>query len=171
MRLTGTALSRLCVATLIGLVGYTPCHGQVVGSPEDEQAIRKVIGETTEAFNRHDATALVRLYTPDADLVTLRGEWMRGVAEIERGMTAIFATRNKHSTLKTLDVRIRFIRPDVALAHVTNELSGVLGAEGQSLPAHRELSIRVFARGHGVWRVSAFHNTLLSGSATPAPTR
>ena len=38
----------------------------------------------------------------------------------------IFETRAKAATLKTEDVKIRFIRPDVALAHVTNELSGLV---------------------------------------------
>ncbi len=76
-------------------------------------------------------------------------------------MTAIFETRGRRATLKTLDVTVRFIRPDVALAHVTNEMSGVTSADGQQLPAHRELSIRVLVKEQRVWRITAFHNTVL----------
>ena len=61
----------------------------------------------------------------------------------------------------TLELAVRFIRPDVALAHVTNELSGLLTPEGQTLPSHRELSIRVLVKDQGVWRITAFHNTIL----------
>jgi uncharacterized protein (TIGR02246 family) len=120
-----------------------------------------VITGTTTAFNRHDAKTFASYYTPDAWVVTVRGESMAGTAEIEKQLTAIFQSRAKSATLKTLDVSIRFIRPDVAVAHVLNELSGLKSPSGESLPAHRELSIRVLVKNAGVWRVAAFHNTMV----------
>ena len=80
----------------------------------------------------------------------------------EKGLRRIFETRAKAAMLKTEDVKIKFIRSDVALAHVTNELSGLVSQEGQTLPSHRELSLRVFVKDDGVWRVASFHNTMLS---------
>src|SRR5262249_47032935 len=94
-------------------------------------------------------------------LVTVRGESMSGRAEIERGLESIFESRAKSAKLETLDVSIRFIGPDVALAHVLNELSGLKSPTGELLPAHRELSIRVLVKNNGEWRVAAFHNTLV----------
>ena len=163
--LTGAVL----LAVMVGFVsGYTmPYSAQGGSNREDEEAIRKVIAGTTEAFNRHDAKAFTRFYTPDAELVTVRGERMRGAAEIEKGLASIFATRAKAVTLKTSDVIVRFIRPDVAVAHVTNELSGLVGAAGENLPAHRELSIRVLVKGHGRWLVTAFHNTIVRPAEPP----
>src|SRR6185436_882985 len=111
------------------------CYAQSPTSSDDEEAIKKVIAATTEAFNKHDAKAFARFYTPDAELVTVRGERMKGAAEIEKGLAAIFATRAKAVRLKTLDMSVRFIRPDVAVAHVTNELSGLVSAAGEPLPA------------------------------------
>lgn len=127
----------------------------------DEDAIKAVIASTTDAFSRHDAKAWVKFCTPDAQLVTVRGEYMNGVAEIEKGLTTIFQTRGRNATLKTLRLAVRFIRPDVALAHVTNELSGLVNLEGQTLPSHQELSVRVLVKDHGAWRIAAFHNTIL----------
>jgi uncharacterized protein (TIGR02246 family) len=144
------------------------CAAQSAITREDEEAIRKVITGTTDAFNQHDAKAFTRFYTSDAELVTVRGERMRGVAEIEKGLAAIFATRAKAVTLRTLDVTVRFIRPDVAVAHVTNELSGLVGAGGEQLPAHRELSIRVLVKERGRWLVTAFHNTIVRPAGPPA---
>ena len=86
---------------------------------------------------------------------------MNGVAEIEKGLTTIFQTRGRNVTLKTLDVTVRFIRPDVALAHVTNQLSGLVNPEGQTLPSQQELSIRVLVKDQGAWRITAFHNTIV----------
>lgn len=135
--------------------------GQSLSSLQDEEAIKKVIIGTTDAFNKHDAKAFARYYTTDAELVTIRGERMKGAAAIEKGLAAIFATRARTATLKMLDVSIRFIKPDVAIAHVTNEMSGVISPAGESLPQHRELSIRVFVKDDGTWRVAAFHNTMI----------
>ncbi len=145
---------------------------QGLGSHEDEQAINKVIAEMTEGFNRHDAEASTRMFKADADFVSVRGEIGLGREAAERGLRGIFETRAKLATLRTEDVKIRFIRPDVALAHVTNELSGLVAPDGQWLPSHRELSLRVFVKDDGVWRVASFHNTMLSpftGSAPPKP--
>lgn len=147
----------------VGLLTAPDSAGQPAprGARNDEDAIKAVIAATTDAFTRHDARAWAKLCTPDAQLVTVRGESMNGVGEIERGLTTIFQTRGRNVTLKTLGVAVRFIRPDVALAHVTNELSGLVSPDGQTLPPHQELSIRVLVKDQGVWRITAFHNTIL----------
>jgi uncharacterized protein (TIGR02246 family) len=153
------------VALIVSLVGGPAVRGVSGQTPAvsggEEAAIRTVIAATTEAFSRHDARAWSRLCTPDARLVTVRGESMQGREAIEKGLAAIFATRGRGVTLETLDVAVRFIRPDVALAHVTNRLSGLADANGQPQPPHTELSIRVFVKDGGEWRIAAFHNTIV----------
>lgn len=134
---------------------------QTVVDSAEVDAIKALMVQTTEAFNRHDAKAWARFCTPDAQLVTVRGESLTGIAEIEKGLATIFQARARRATLETLDVSVRFIRPDVALAHVTNEMSGLVSPDGQTLPSHRELSIRVLVKDQGVWRITAFHNTML----------
>jgi len=107
-------------------------------------------------------TGFVQYYTLDADLMTVRGEVMTGIAEIEAGLNRNFLTRLANATLREIDVSIRFLGPDIALAHVTNELSGLVGPSGERLPSHRERSIRVFVKQDGAWKVTAFHNTRLA---------
>jgi uncharacterized protein (TIGR02246 family) len=136
-------------------------HAQAADAREDEETIKAIMAATTDAFSRHDAAAWVRYCTPDAQLVTVRGESMKGVAQIEKGLTSIFQTRARNATLKTLDVSVRFIRPDVALVHLTNELSGLLSPDGKTQPPHQELSTRVLVKDQGTWRITAFHNTIL----------
>jgi uncharacterized protein (TIGR02246 family) len=87
------------------------------------------------------------------------GDLERFLLRIALPLAGLFRGRNRDATLKP--VTIRFIRPDVALAHVTNELGGVVGRDGQPLPPHQELSLRVFVKEAGGWRVTAFHNTRL----------
>ena len=147
----------------LGIFAATDVAAQtsISDARNDEDSIKAVMAATTDAFSRHDAKAWVTFCTPDAQLVTVRGESMKGVAAIEKGLTTIFQTRGRNVTLTTLAVAVRFIRPDVALAHVTNELSGLVSPEGQTLPPHQELSIRVLVKDQGVWRITAFHNTIV----------
>jgi uncharacterized protein (TIGR02246 family) len=155
--------SLVAMIAVLGLLACSDIAGQAPppAPRTDEDAIKAVITATTDAFSRHDAKAWVRYCTPDAQLVTVRGESMNGVGEIEKGLTTIFQTRGRNVTLKTLGMAVRFVRPDVALAHVTNELSGLVSPEGQALPPHQELSIRVLVKDQGSWRITAFHNTIL----------
>jgi len=147
----------------LGVVARIGVAAQTSGSSarNDEDAIKAVMAATTDAFSRHDAKAWVSFCTPEAQLVTVRGESMKGTAAIEKGLRTIFETRGRNVTLKTLDVAVRFIRPDVALAHVTNELSGLVDPDGQTLPPHQELSVRVLVKDQGIWRITAFHNTIV----------
>ena len=153
----------LLVAIALGVFAASVSARQAASpvARNDEDAIKAVIAATPEAFSRHDAKAWAKYCTPDAQLVTVRGESMNGVAEIEKGLTRIFETRGRNVTLKTLSVTVRFIRPDVALAHVTNELSGLLTPQGTVQPPHQELSVRVLVKDRGAWRITAFHNTIL----------
>lgn len=162
--------STVVAALLVLALGLAAANvrAQSPGTRADEDAIRKVITTMTEEFNRHDAAGATRMYADGARLVTVRGEVMDGRAAMEKGLAAIFATRARNAMHRTLDVSIRFIRPDVALAHVTNELSGLVAPDGQALPAHKELSLRIFAKDGGTWRVEAFHNTMVRPFDAPA---
>lgn len=130
-------------------------------SRADEESIRNIIRDMTDASTRHDAKAATRWYAADADFVTASGERFTGAAEIEERLAGIFAIRGAEVTVKTLSVTIRFVRPDVAVAHVTNELRGLVSPDGHELPAQQQLSIRLFTKDGTTWRAAAFHNTVV----------
>jgi uncharacterized protein (TIGR02246 family) len=152
----------ILLAVVIWLSGFgLVTQAQNVGSSGDEDAIRKVVVAMTEGFNCHDGKAAARMYEPDARFVTVRGETMNGQLAIENGLASILGSRARNASQRTLDVVVKFLRPDVALAHVTNELSGLVALDGQALPSHQELSLRVFVKEAGIWRVAAFQNTMV----------
>jgi uncharacterized protein (TIGR02246 family) len=93
--------------------------------------------------------------------------WWKGAAEIEREWGARFGTGLKGATFKIVDMRISFLKPDVALARVTSEITGFVGPDGQSVPPHNERSLRVFTKEGDQWRVRAFHNTTVAASKPP----
>jgi len=161
------ALAAIVAVSLAMLGTASISAAQQAGGNEEETAIRKVIVEMTEGFNNHDGKAAARMYTPHARFVSVRGDIMNGQAGIEKGLSAILTNRAKNATQRTIDVTVRFVRPDVALANVTNELSGLVAPDGHALPSHQELSLRVFVKDAGVWQIAAFHNTMIAPFSPP----
>jgi uncharacterized protein (TIGR02246 family) len=112
---------------------------KAAGTPEDLAAINAVVVEMTEGFNKHDAVAVSRVYTLDAEFTNVLGMTAKGAAEIEKFLAAGFRTRLREATLKTMDVTIRFIRSDVAVVHVTSQISGFLNPTAR--PSRRIASL------------------------------
>jgi uncharacterized protein (TIGR02246 family) len=158
-------LAAVLACAIAGLGSLTTTSAEVQGAPEDVAAINAILDENVVALNKHDPVGASRQYMPETEFTNVAGIHVRGAAEIEKFLAAGFATRLKTATWKTMNVAIRFIRPDVAIVHVTAEISGFLSPDGSTAPPHNELSIRVFQKDGGNWRVAAFHNTTVT--ATP----
>jgi len=127
---------------------------------KDEAIIRRFLLERIEAFNRHEGPQAA-VYTSDADFVNVYGMWRKGPAEIEGRQKERMETVLKNAKITLIDLRIRFVRPDVAIVHQKHEMSGMLDAEGRTMPPHQELGIRVMVKEHGQWLTTAFHNTIV----------
>jgi uncharacterized protein (TIGR02246 family) len=153
-------LLAVAAVAITGLGITEPLRGQ--RSRADEDAIRQIIASTTEAMNKHNAKALARLYTPDGELDNVFGERWRSPAEIEKLLQVHFDAELREAKFSTSNVDVKFIRPDVAIAHVTNQVSGIVGPNGQHVPTHDERSMRVFVKTNGQWLVTGFHNTQVS---------
>jgi uncharacterized protein (TIGR02246 family) len=129
---------------------------------EDEAAIRQAVATMTTAFNTRDDQASTSVTTTDADFVTVTGSWSKSSADYLAARRARFATALKNASIQVVDIKIRFLKPDVALAHVIQEIHGMSDSDGKELPPHRELSLRVFVQEHGKWLMTAFHNTTVT---------
>lgn len=126
----------------------------------DEEAIRRRAEQFADTWNRHDMSTLASLFTEDSDCVTLGGDWLRGRDEIEQDLVKDHATVFRESQLMITGVWVKFLRPDIAVAHVTCELTGLLGRDGQKLLwAVRGIMTWMLARDDGTWRIAAFQNT------------
>lgn len=127
---------------------------------QDEQEIRRIAMERIESFNNH-VGPLSNSYTSDADFVNAYGMWRRGSAEIESRQKERMQTVLKDAKITLIDLRIRFLKPDVAIVHQLHELSGMLTDANEKMPPHRELGIRVMVKENGKWLTTAFHNTIV----------
>ena len=128
----------------------------------DEEAIRHRAEQFAETWNRHDMSTFASLFTEDSDCVTLGGDWLRGRDEIEQALVKLHATVFRESQLMITGVWVKFLRPDIAVAHVTWELNGLLGRDGQKLPrVVRGIMTWMLTKDDGIWRIAAFQNTTI----------
>jgi uncharacterized protein (TIGR02246 family) len=148
-------LSKALVLSVVFLTANIFAAGQA----DDEAAIRALEARQPEAWNRHDAKAYASLFTEDGDCVNIVGWWWKGRAEIEKKLTDAYVYVFKESTLTITDVDIRFLTPDVAVAHVRWTMTGARTPSGLPVP-QQGIQTHVLQKQNGQWLIAAFQNTL-----------
>jgi uncharacterized protein (TIGR02246 family) len=125
----------------------------------DEAAIRDVVqARQQQAWNQHDAKAYAALFAEDGDVVNVVGWWWRGRNEIARKLTDAFALVFRESTLSITETTVRFLTPEIAVAHVRWTMSGARTPPG--IPEPREgLQTITLQKFGGNWMIAAFQNT------------
>jgi uncharacterized protein (TIGR02246 family) len=86
------------------------------------------------------------------------GWWWKGRAEIESKLTAAYAVAFRHSTLTIDDVQVRFVTPEIAIAHVRWSMEGARTPPGIPEPRHG-IQTQVLQKRNLGWRIAAFQNT------------
>lgn len=143
---------------LVVLVACLAARSAGADPAKDEAAIREVQSRQAEAWNHHDAKAYAALFTPDGDVVNVVGWWWKGPAEIERKLAAGYAFVFRESTLTITDVDVRFLTPDIAVAHVRWTMTGAKTPPG--IPEPRAgIQLQVLRKQGGQWRIASFQNT------------
>lgn len=124
----------------------------------DEAAIVQLQARQADAWNRHDAAAYARLFTPDGNVVNVLGWVWRGRAEIERKLTAAFGFVFKDSKLAITDVQVRPLSSTIAVAHVRWTMTGAKTPPG--MPEPREgIQLQVLTKQSNEWLIASFQNT------------
>jgi uncharacterized protein (TIGR02246 family) len=125
----------------------------------DESAIRDLVGaRQQQAWNKHDAHAYAELFAEDGDVVNVMAWWWKGRAEVESNLTRMFAGIFRESTLTFTQVDVRFLAPDIAIAHARWRMTGAHMPSG--LPEPREgLQTVTVQKRNGKWLIAAFQNT------------
>jgi uncharacterized protein (TIGR02246 family) len=128
------------------------------GDSADEAAIRQLEIRQQDAWNRHDAKAYANLFTENGDCVNVVGWWWKGRAEIEKKLTAAYAYVFAQSVLTIGNVDIRFLTPDLAVAHVRWTMTGA--RTPHTLPKPEEgIETQILQKSSGNWLIAVFQNT------------
>lgn len=163
----------IAAAFLLTFTLTAAAHGQTPpnnpgnkGTAPDEAAIRAVVKSVEDAWNAHDGKAFAAPFAADADYVIVNGMYIKGREVIEQGHTQIFSTIYRESRNVATLKGVRFLRPDVAVAHVEWHLEFKAG--GETMKGHA-INTMVFTKEGGKWSIAAFHNTPVQQQGGPPP--
>jgi uncharacterized protein (TIGR02246 family) len=142
----------------------------VLAAPNDAEDVRSTVMGFSTAWNHHDMVAFGKLFAVDADFVNVGGVWWQGRQQIQlnhayshgtipensipEGNPSHYAIF-KHSTMTFVHIKVRFLRKDVAVAHVNWKL---LGDTRTSNSRHGVLTF-VLTRQKGGWLIAVAQNT------------
>lgn len=133
--------------------------------PNDEQALREIVQQLENAWNKGDSVAWTKLFADDADFVHVMGGHFTGAAAIEQGHRLIFDTVYKGSTNRFQVEKIRFAGPNVAIVFIFATLKVNHPGMPPQLYARPTL---IAQRRDGRWEIVTFQNTLVTPEGTSA---
>ena len=129
-----------------------------IARAKDEERIKKVLTDFTDAWNKHDAKAFSNVFSEDADFTNVVGKGSTGRNEIEKFHAPGFSTRWKDSYQKITQSKIRFIKPDVAAVDAWWEMTGIKGPEGQDMQQRKGLLNFIITKNNETWLITIMHN-------------
>jgi uncharacterized protein (TIGR02246 family) len=142
---------------LLALAAFLPAASGGEHS-QDEADIRTLETQQQVAWNHHDAKAYANLFTEDGDVVNVVGWWWKGRAEIEQKLAAAYAYVFRESTLTVTEVDVKFLTPQIAVAHVRWSMVGARTPPGMAEP-RQGIQTQVLQKRDGKWLIAAFQNT------------
>jgi uncharacterized protein (TIGR02246 family) len=126
---------------------------------DDETAIREIQSRWDDAWNRHDVKALSALVAEDVRFVNVAGVVLSGRGQFEQLQARTHAMQFKESVRTVLDTEIKFLTPDIAVAHVSWGMKGDKDADGTPRQPRHGVMMQVLMRRDGKWTVVAAQNT------------
>jgi uncharacterized protein (TIGR02246 family) len=126
---------------------------------EDELAIGKNIGFMVDGWNTKSGALFAKPFAEDADYVVINGMHIRTQKVIEQGHQQIFDTIYKDSVLNLSVKQIRFLRPDIALVHVTGQNKT---RRGETTTETKGIISMVMMKEAGIWKIVSFQNTQIA---------
>jgi uncharacterized protein (TIGR02246 family) len=119
---------------------------------EIDKEIRALMAEFERRWNAHDGAAVAELFAADAIFTTPTLACSEGREAIARSEQEAYDTLFRDNRVRVQIERVRFLRPDVAVVNVANE---ILSGEEIFQTSHAML----VADSHGGrWRIAAWHN-------------
>ena len=128
---------------------------------EDESAVRALVDEFANTWNRHDMKAMHELDTDDVEWINVTGNDWRGKATVFKGHDTIHRTIFAKTRMSVEQTAIRPIAANVAVAVATMTFGPVITPTGQELAALKTRGSFTMAKREGIWKIAHFQNTIV----------
>lgn len=159
---SGIAVALLSVLSLSTSVAQS--HGGA--QPADDAAVRVVVAQISDAWNRRDMRGAAAAFTADGTLISGNGTTKTGREAVERYLGEVAAALPNGTRFSATVTSVRFLERDVAL---------VLSKGGFLMPGDTTVTTErlglqsiIFVRANGAWRAALYQRTrILPPNPTP----
>ncbi|MFN2456547.1 MAG: SgcJ/EcaC family oxidoreductase, partial [Pyrinomonadaceae bacterium] len=115
----------------------------------------------------NDVKALAALMAEDGDFITVGGRRLKGRKAFYEHHAAIHVMQFKDSIWETRDVEVKFLKPDVAVVHVSWSMKGDKDPDGTPRQPRTGIFTRVMTKEGGTWLIKASQNTNYTVASAP----
>jgi uncharacterized protein (TIGR02246 family) len=129
----------------------SPAVGQTAG---DSVGVSALVEAYRTTWGEHDASALARFFTADADMIMGTDPVSVGREAVEEWWRAYFERQEPERQVEIDLHAVRLITPDVAVLNVTTTTGGRSG-QGKELQSRRARGTWVVVHQAGGWHISA----------------
>ena len=134
-------------------------------SVDDESAVRALVYEFANTWNRHDMKAMHELDTEDVEWINVVGHHWRGKATVYKGHDAIHKGMSATTSTSVESATIRSIAPTVAIAVATMHFVPVPDPHYPWLTAAKTRASFTMVKRDGIWKIAHFQNTTVDPEA------
>jgi uncharacterized protein (TIGR02246 family) len=131
-------------------------------SSEDTIAVRNIVRNEIETWNKGDAVGYSRDFSPTGTFTNIRGQFFTGYRGYLKQHEVIFQGIFRNSTLKQDVVSLNFVRPDVAIIETVTTVNGTaqspVGVTRDDQGRIRTRLLQVVAKQQGAWKIVTYHN-------------
>lgn len=142
------------------------CSAKTDSKAADESAIKDLVANFNDCFNRKDAHGCTMLYADDGDFTSSRGDmYTQGHPDLEKHYQQVFSTFLKNAHRTGTVRRIRFLTPTIASVDTEWELVGATSPSGTAPapPVRKGLLTWIVTKQSGQWHIAIFHEFDFSG--------
>lgn len=165
-------MNRIVLAMFAAIVlsGFTTRDSASANTPpafssDDESAVRSLVNEFANTWNRHDMKAMHELDTEDVEWINVVGHYWRGKATVYKGHVAIHKGMSAKTSMSVESVTIRSIAPTVAVAVATMHFGASLDPRYPWVVAAKTRGSFTMAKRDGIWKIAHFQNTVIDPKA------
>ena len=149
-----TNIILILILTALGIAAQD--KAKVADTSKDEALIRAGVKQMETGWNTKSGADFAKPFAEDADYVVINGMQLKSREAIAKGHQGIFDSVYKNSTLECTVLRIRFLRPDVAVVHVSSLLKV---SENNQTRTGNAIITMVMTKTGDRWEIQAFQNT------------
>ncbi len=127
----------------------------------DSKAIRQLATDWESAWNRRDAAALAAILAEDVDFLSVLGPngWGKGRKAFQEAHASMLQTYFAESTWTAREIYVRYLRADIAIAHVLWSTTGDKVRHVKHGAPRQGIFTWVVEKQNGRWLVVASQNT------------